>query len=109
MLGMAIIIVLGGSYGIRRWAATMGPSMDQVQGLVPEEDSRMDSQQEESRQEESISEESPEEQEVLEPISPHAVEGTHPSDWIADTAIYVNDELQSAYHTSKPITMNDDL
>lgn len=61
MLGMAIIIVLGGSYGIRRWAATMGPSMDQVQGLVPEEDSRMDSQQEESRQEESISEESPEE------------------------------------------------
>ena len=50
MLGMAIIIVLGGSYGIRRWAATMGPSMDQVQGLVPEEDSRMDSQQEESRQ-----------------------------------------------------------
>ena len=115
MLGLAVVIVLGGSYGIRRWAATMVPSADQVQGLVPEEeDSRLNSQQEisqqeESRQEESIPEDSSVEEEVFVPLSPHAVEGTHPSDWIADTAIYVNDELQSTYHTSKPITMNDDL
>lgn len=78
MLGLAVVIVLGGSYGIRRWAATMVPSADQVQGLVPEEeDSRLNSQQEisqqeESRQEESIPEDSSVEEEVFVPLSPHA-------------------------------------